>query len=75
MGETKKAEPDLQWWTPQASQTKPHKGQDIENCLSDMHPKLRPRGLTSHLLKNSFFKIPDLVHRPTAAAVAGGNCR
>ena len=33
------------------------------------------RGLTSNLLKSFFFKIPDLVHRPTASAVVGGNCR
>ena len=31
------------------------------------------RGLTSILLKKENFKIPDLVHKPTAAAVAAGN--
>ena len=29
--------------------------------------------LASNLLKNKFFKIPDLVHMPTAVAVVGEN--
>ena len=33
------------------------------------------RGLTTNLQQALFFKIPDLLHRPTAAAVANGNHR
>ena len=32
-------------------------------------------GLTSNLLKSYFFKIPDVVHRPTVAPVVGKNRR
>ena len=35
MGKTKTAEPDLKWWTPQASPASPYGGQDIENSLSE----------------------------------------
>ena len=34
----------------------------------------RRRCLTSNLLKSLFFKIPDLVHRPTAAVVNSQLC-
>ena len=33
MGKTKKVEPDLKWWTPQASPASPHGGQDIKSSL------------------------------------------
>ena len=43
MGNTKKNEPDLEWWTPQAAQAKPHGGQDIENSLSEPRMEMWPR--------------------------------
>ena len=35
----------------------------------------RRMDLVTFLLKKKFLKIPDLVHRPTAAPVAAGSCR
>ena len=36
--------------------------------------RLRPQtGSNKQFSKNKIFTIPDLVHRPTAAAVPGGN--
>ena len=52
---------------------------DIKNSLGYPPPQKSGRGRGSgvliFLLKVFFFKIPDLVHRPTAAPVAGENRR
>ena len=56
-----------------------HRGQDIGNALSERCAKVRqpvPKLSNKQFTKKSFsFKIPDLVHRPTVAAVAGKNRR
>ena len=48
-------------------------GQDIKKNRGGRVPKSgsgRRSSLTSNLLKHIFFKIPDLVHMPTAAEIA-----
>ena len=62
MGKTKKNEPDLKWWTPQAAQAKPHRGKDIENSLSMPRAELR---LTSNLL-TSLFSLKFQIFFPQA---------
>ena len=63
---------------PAAKPAKTQGGQDINNSISEPHAELRPRPWKGSKKKNTkvfFLKVPVLVHRPTAAAVAGGNCR
>ena len=55
---TKKADPHLKWWTPQALQASPHGGQDIENSLSETRAELRqwPRKESYNpFIKKKFF--------------------
>ena len=66
---TNKLASDFWWWTSPAS---PHRGQDVEIPLSEpcakvCHPVLK---LSTKQFPKSYF-LPDLVHRSTAAPVAG----
>ena len=78
IGKTKKkAQPDLKWQTPQASQASPNGGKDIENSLGEPRAELRPRpqkGSNNQFTKKNPLNILDLVHSQTAGAVADKNC-
>ena len=56
----------------------PYRGQGIDDSLSQPRAELQlrpPKVSNKQFTKSCIFKIPDLVHRSTPAAVAGGNCR
>ena len=72
-----RVEPNFPWRldkTQSASPASAHGGQDNKNSLSEFCAKVRHP--VSKLSNKQFtkLKIPDPVHRPTAAAVAGQNC-
>ena len=78
MRKTNKFESAFQWWSPSALSASPHGGLDIKYSLSELHAKLRPpprKESNKKFTEVFFFKVHDHVHRPTAAAVVGGNCR
>ena len=59
-GKLEKNEPDLKWWTPQASPASPHRRQDIENSLSEPCKELRPRpwkGSNKPFTQKNFLKL------------------
>ena len=64
---------------PPPSPASPNGGQDIEKSLIDPYAKVCqpvPKLFNEDLQKSFFFlKIPDLVHRPTMAAVTIENRR
>ena len=78
MGKNLKAEPDIKWWTATPHQPHHMRGKILKNSLREPCAELRPRlrkESNKQFSKQNMFNIPDFIHRPTAAAVAGGNRR
>ena len=74
---------DFWWWKPPSLPACTHGWHDIKKIrqgatrqvgIADVRCSRRSC-LSIYKTKQKIFKIPDIFHRPTAAAVAGGNCR